>query len=179
MMNRLSGLAEKTRAALRKRWVRVALVVLVLVAGYGTSWWAAHHVSDTVVITVTHYTYPPLPGAEGIPLAHGQAVTHTSFTVTIHDVTTARALQFVVNHTATLRPPSSPGSVSLAYSYDFQFSFLGVPVQDVEITNFMHISTLGVMSPMVHRRPDSSMWREIEHLSGMPDFGHVSQGAAD
>ncbi len=60
-MKHVSELGERVRRLPRRRWVRVALVLLVLVGGYGTTFWAGHRVADSLTIIVTRdiYTFSP------------------------------------------------------------------------------------------------------------------------
>ena len=176
-----AGLVARFRAALRVGWTRAMLVLLAVVVCYGSAWWTAHHVTDTVAITASQYVIEPASVTGNSQLPPGRVTTRIAFSETIHNAATAGALQFIVNSTGTLpAEPSTCGNGGGTYSFSLRFSWLGATTQQVTIStlscSFVNISTLGIDSPVIHRRPDPATWRQIEHLTGMPDFGNLSHG---
>ena len=159
----------KLRAILRRRWARVALVVLALIGVVSGTFWAAHHVADSVTITVTYY------GAADATVSSSEGAT-TVYTATITDPAKARAIQALWNETRAYSPFATFNCPAggLPYVYAFRFSLLGVPVQELKASRggcgLFRLTTLGITSLWAHVLPGRDAWRQLLQLTGMPDF---------
>ncbi|MBF6592341.1 MAG: hypothetical protein IVW57_17650 [Ktedonobacterales bacterium] len=98
------------------------------------------------------------------------------YSVTIPDGAKVRALQSWLNDTKIVSPFAtfSCTAGSSPFHYDFQFSFHGLPVQEVQgypsSCGFLSFTTLGLPSPLRHFWPDHATWLQIMHLTGMPEL---------